>query len=98
LRNILINCLEASVSGHPGGEPLIRLVNEPQSLRFRRAEKAGVSSACASARWASSFFDASSSREPVPTSLENAIEYQRQAFQADRPDDDGKKRSEPWEE
>jgi hypothetical protein len=75
LRNILINCLEASVSGHPGGEPLIRLVNEPQSLRFHRAEKAGVSSACASARWASSFFDASSSREPVPTSLENAIEY-----------------------
>jgi hypothetical protein len=27
----------------------------------------------------------------VSTSLENAIEYQRQAFQADRPDDDGKK-------
>lgn len=79
------------MSRHPGREPLIRLANKPQSLRFRRAEKAGVSSACASARRASPFFDAFSSRGPVSTSLENAIEYQRQAFQADRPDDDGKK-------
>jgi hypothetical protein len=29
------------VSRHPGREPLIRLANKPQSLRFRRAEKGG---------------------------------------------------------